>query len=238
MSIAEPDRPDDGGDDIFAAEFVLGVLPVPQQAAAARLAETDPAFARLVIAWEDRLFPLADGYDAAALPPAVKAALDRRLFGAPVQAARPRWWQSLGLWRATTGLATAALLVVLALPYAAPPPPAADLPRLMASLAADASEVRYMALFEPERNRVGLARVSGTPGAGQDFELWLIRGSDAPVSLGVLPSEAQAYLSVTTETRALIEAGALLAISLEPTGGSPTGQPTGAVVAAGDLRGI
>jgi anti-sigma-K factor RskA len=36
----------------------------------------------------------------------------------------------------------------------------------------------------------------------------------------------------------MIASGALFAISLEPEGGSPTGQPTGPVVAAGDLRSI
>jgi anti-sigma-K factor RskA len=32
--------------------------------------------------------------------------------------------------------------------------------------------------------------------------------------------------------------GAVLAISVEPAGGSPTGQPTGPVVATGDLKSI
>ena len=32
--------------------------------------------------------------------------------------------------------------------------------------------------------------------------------------------------------------GAVLAISLEPKGGSPTGKPTGPVVASGDLKSI
>ena len=233
MTAAAPDTPDDGGDDLFAAEYVLGALPAPQQAAAARLAESDPAFARRVAAWEDRLFPLSEGYAPVDLPPAVKAALDRRLFGAPTPSA---WWQRLGLWRATTGLATAALLVVLALPVLTPPP--AQLPRLAAALAADASDVRYLALYDPDLARVGLSRISGEPAAGQDFELWVIRGTDAPVSLGVIPAEGQAYLPVAPDTAARLAAGALLAISLEPDGGSPTGQPTGAVVAAGDLRGL
>jgi anti-sigma-K factor RskA len=33
----------------------------------------------------------------------------------------------------------------------------------------------------------------------------------------------------------LVGAGATLAVSLEPLGGSPTGQPTGEVIAHGDL---
>lgn len=235
MSAATPDFPEDDGDDIYAAEYVLGALPGPQQAAAARLAETDAGFAARVAAWEERLFPLAEGYAPAALPAAIKAALDRRLFGAP---AALSWWQRLGLWRATTGLATAALVLALALPVLRPPPAPVPAPRLAAALAADASEVRYLALYDAAEGRVGLSRISGEPAAGQDFQLWVIRGSDAPVSLGVIPAETEAYLPVSPDTAARLAAGALLAISVEPDGGSPTGQPTGAVVAAGDLRGL
>jgi anti-sigma-K factor RskA len=55
MSAMEPDRSDDGGDDFLAAEFALGVLPGVELAALARRAEMDPAFARAVADWEERL---------------------------------------------------------------------------------------------------------------------------------------------------------------------------------------
>lgn len=230
--------PDDGGgpedgDDILAAEFALGVLPPAEQAALALRVDSDPVFARLVADWQDRLLPLAEGFSAADLPPAVKQALDLRLFGA---APERGLWRSLALWRGLAAAATAGLLLAVTLPWLSPPDPDT---RLVASLTPAASDVHYMAVYDPGDGAVGLSHLSGIPEAGRDFELWVIAPDRPPVSLGVIPAGAStAHLALDAPTRALIAAGAQLAISLEPQGGSATGLPTGAVVAAGDLRGI
>lgn len=228
------DQPD-GGDDILAAEFALGVLPPEDQAALARRAETDPAFARLVSDWQDRLLPRADGFAPTDPAPSVKQSLDTHLFG--TAQARPGIWRSLGLWRGLTAAATAAFLLALALPALSPPTPEV---RLVALLAHEGSNVHYMAVYDTDDGEVGLSHLSGNPAAGQDFELWVIQDpQQAPVSLGVIPAgQPAAHLAVDARTRALVEAGAQLAITLEPQGGSATGLPTGDVVAAGDLRGI
>ncbi len=63
--------------------------------------------------------------------------------------------------------------------------------------------------------------------------MWLIAGDDAPVSLGVLP-DGPVRLAIAPDLRPRL-AGATLAISDEPPGGSPTGQPSGAVLATGPL---
>lgn len=228
------DIPPEDGDDILAAEFALGALPPDDHANLARRVRTDPAFARLVAGWQDRLLPLADGFAPAAPSPAVKQALDRHLFGTP---ARPGLWRSLALWRGLTAAATAGLLLALALPVLSPPPPEI---RLVALLAHEGSNVHYMAVYDTDDGAVGLSHLSGSPAEGQDFELWLIEDpQQPPVSLGVIPAGAPAaHLTLDARTRALVEAGARLAITLEPEGGSDSGQPTGAVVAAGDLRAI
>jgi anti-sigma-K factor RskA len=54
----------------------------------------------------------------------------------------------------------------------------------------------------------------------------------------VIPAGASVHLAVDDALRRHIASGAVFAISLEPAGGSPTGQPTGPVVAAGDLKTI
>jgi anti-sigma-K factor RskA len=66
------------------------------------------------------------------------------------------------------------------------------------------------------------------------FELWGIAGPTAhPVPLGVIPSGGTLRLAKLPRN---IGAGATLAISIEPPGGSPTGLPTGPVVFMGTLR--
>jgi anti-sigma-K factor RskA len=239
MSIADDHMPDEGGDDLLAAEYVLGVLSAEERAAAARRIEAEPAFARTVERWERHFGPMADAYQSAEPPASVKAALDRRLFPqAPGQnAARAGLWSSLALWRGLASAAVAAMLALAVVTYVVRPPlePQA---RYVASLAADGSDVRYLAFYDPATGEVGLSHVSGDRATGRDFELWMIEGGQAPVSMGVIPVGASVHVPVSEATRQKLAQGAVLAVSLEPAGGSPTGQPTGPVVAAGDLRAI
>lgn len=237
MSVVEPDPARDEDDDVLAAEFVLGVLPPADHALLERRAETDGDFAARVARWQDRLLPLADGFASASVPAAVKQELDARLFGQPSR--RPGgWWDSLALWRTVAATAMAALLLTVALPWLKPAP-TVDAAQLIAALSDPTSGVHYMAVYDPQGGAVGLSHVSGTPAAGHDFELWVIHAGQQPVSLGVIPAgAASAHLDIERTLRTLVEQGDRLAISLEPQGGSPTGSPTGAVVAAGDLRGL
>lgn len=243
MSLVEDSGPEPGGDDIVAAEYVLGVLPADERAAAARRIDIDAAFARLVDQWEVWFAPMAAVYEPVEAPAAVKTAIDRRLFAAgsaprgasPQAAPGAGFWSSLAFWRGLAVAALAALAIYIAVPFITPPTAA---PQLVASLAAEGSDVRYLAVYDAARGEVALSRVSGERGEGRDFELWMIEGQNAPVSMGVIPTGDAVHLPVADVTKAKLDAGAVLAVSLEPTGGSPTGQPTGPVVAAGDLRSI
>ncbi|UCI08039.1 anti-sigma factor domain-containing protein [Mesorhizobium sp. B1-1-8] len=240
MTLAEDNGPERGGDDLLAAEYVLGVLPADERQIASRRIETETAFARLVDAWEAHLSPMAAAYAAVEPPASVKVAIDRRLFAsASATSAAPRagLWSSLAFWRGLAAAAIAALAVYVALPSVIPPVPQPQT-RLVASLAANNSNVKYLAVYDAARHEVGLSLVSGERGAGKDFELWMIEGKNAPVSMGVIPAGQTARVAVTPAVQQKLAQGAVLAVSLEPTGGSPTGQPTGPVVAAGDLKGI
>lgn len=57
---------------------------------------------------------------------------------------------------------------------------------------------------------------------GETYELWFVRG-DKPVSAGVFTvSSGDATAALQGEMRA----GDIIAVTVEPAGGSPTGQPT------------
>lgn len=240
MTLAEDNGPERGGDDLFAAEYVLGVLPAEERQIASRRIDSETEFARLVDGWEVHLSPLGAGYPEIEPPASVKPAIDRRLFSSTAAApAEPRagLWSSLAFWRGLAVAAVAALALYVAVPYVnrrAEQPQA----RLVASLAADGSDVKYLAVYDSERHEVSLSHVSGALASGKDFELWMIEGKNAPVSMGVIPAGATAHIGVSPATQQKLAQGAVLAVSLEPAGGSPTGQPTGPVVAAGDLKGI
>jgi anti-sigma-K factor RskA len=72
---------------------------------------------------------------------------------------------------------------------------------------------------------------------GHDYELWALPKDGAPVSLGLLPYvQASTQRRLTTAQQQALQRAAQLAVSLEPTGGSPTGQPTGAIVFVAPLH--
>jgi anti-sigma-K factor RskA len=237
MTSAEDNEPDRESDDQLAAEYVLGVLSAQERQEAARRLETDAAFASLVDGWEARLSPLASGYGEIEAPASVREALERRLFASTSATASVRLgvWSSLAFWR---GLAVAAIAALaIAVPLVNSPMPQPPM-RLVASLSADGSDVKYLAVYDAAQHTIDLSHVAGERAADKDFELWMIEGKNPPVSMGVIPAGSVAHVSVPPAAREKLAQGAVLAVSLEPAGGSPTGQPTGPVVAAGDLRNI
>lgn len=238
MSDAGAHEWEHGGDDAVAAEYVLGVLPADERRTAAARIEAEPEFARMVDRWEVRLSPIASGYPEVEPPASVRQALEVRLFAASPASKRAGLWESLAFWRGLTLAALAALVLYAAIPFVAPPGVEPPVARFIASLAPQDSDVHYMAMYDPATDDVGLSHLSGARAEGRDFELWMIEGGNPPHSLGVIPEGEAIRIALDESAREKMASGAVFAISLEPRGGSPTGQPTGPVVAAGDLKEI
>ncbi len=209
---------DDRNDDTLAAEYVLGVLEGAERAEVAARIARDADFARRVASWEDRLGDMAEGYDPVEPPASAKAGVDARLFGSST----PQF--TWGRWIAGALAATLAAVVLLAFVF---PPVASD--RLVADLAADESDFSFTA--EIAEGNLQIALASGTVPDDRDLELWLIIGDAAPVSLGLFSADRTSPPTPFAE-------GQILAVSLEPKGGSTTGAPTGPVVALGELKKI
>src|SRR5262249_16926374 len=119
MTSVDTTGPEPEGDDIVAAEYVLGVLPADERVAATRRIDADAPFARIVDKWEVYFSPLAVAYQPVEAPAGVKPAVDRRLFAAGAQptprAAREAggMLSSLGFWRGLTAAALAALVLYI-----------------------------------------------------------------------------------------------------------------------------
>jgi anti-sigma-K factor RskA len=71
---------------------------------------------------------------------------------------------------------------------------------------------------------------------GRVPELWLIPPGRAPRSLGLVSIDKAHTVEVPADLRAALAAGSVLAITLEPPGGSPHGAPTGPIIAKGSVR--
>ena len=79
-----------------------------------------------------------------------------------------------------------------------------------------------------------LAAVDG----GRSLELWAIPVEGKPVSLGLIPRDGDGRITLSQTQQQLIRIPVVLAVSLEPQGGSPTGQPTGPVLYQGPLASL
>ena len=200
-------------DDALAAEYVLGVQDLSDRAATETRIKRDPAFADLVTDWENRFAGLNDGFEEARAPNLLPR-IEARLFPA-AKSARPA---RLPVMRWLSGAAFAAALVLVGVATLVPPRP-----DLIAVLATADNRLSYEVASYGDRLQI--TRVAGGPAvAGQVHELWVIAPGAAPVSLGLL---AEGPLVVTYPTPPV---GWVLAVSVEPAGGSPNGQPTGPVI--------
>jgi anti-sigma-K factor RskA len=237
MSETGPAFADDGGIDLTAAEYALGVLDGHEYAQARERVGREPAFAREVEAWEDRLAGLFD--EVPGLEPAagIWPRIERRLHGRGTVVdldLRRR----LVMWRAATGAAAAvaaSLAVALIWPQQHPPIPA-PAPVLAARLAGSSGLTTFVAVLDPNRHEIVLTPAAVTAPANRSPELWLIPASGKPIPLGVGAFRRPVRLSPTVALGG--EGRTTLAVSIEPVGGSPTGQPTGPVVATGRLEKI
>jgi anti-sigma-K factor RskA len=209
-------------DIALAGEYVLGVLDLSARAAVEQRLRSDAAFAALVAEWERDFSAMNESFAAHPVPDLMPQ-IEARLFGKAAPPAR----RGLGsLWRFLAGVVAAgavAVAVLVLLPPSVPPAP-----DLTATLAADGQPLSFTASWDGETRELLVRRTAGdAAAAGQVHELWVIAGDQPPVSLGLLDTaELRRALDVLPQ-------GAVLAVSLEPAGGSTTGAPTGPVLVTG-----
>jgi anti-sigma-K factor RskA len=197
---------------------------------------TDRRFAQIVQRWQTELASFNDDYEELAPPDAVLAKIERRLFG-QVESAAPGkgLWYSAGFWRSLSFATSAVALVAVA--YAVTLMPARQLSSpLVAELAAPGSSVNLLASYDAGSGRLRIVPVAAGRPQEKSLELWVVPGEGSPLSLGVLQAGTDGEMLIPTEMRPRISEGATLAVTLEPFGGSPSGLPTGPVVASGAAR--
>ncbi|MBC7139759.1 MAG: anti-sigma factor [Defluviimonas sp.] len=212
------------GDDGLAAEYVLGTLPGAERAATAARARSDARLAGRIVDWEARLAPLNDGFAPVRAPRAVWGRIEAQVFGAPAPRRGAGRWSLLAGLGLGAGLAAAVVLTVLPVLRPLPGP-------VIAELVAEGGELRLAARFEPRFGVIHVTRTAGPAApAGQDYQFWVVPEGGVPVPLGLL---REGELAAATA----VAPGTVLAVSLEPAGGSPTGLPTGPVLATATITG-
>jgi len=239
--------PDHGGDDFNdpAAEYVLGVQAPADRARSAERLRTDPAFNAEVAAWEARLAPFLDEVTETPPPERVWANIARAIEPGANVAPFPRRstvWDQVGVWRGATAalLALAACLaLIVVLPGLRPAPAASSqdvsTAAAAATLASPSGKVLYVATLDRAGQRLTIVPVQGPSSDARTPELWIIPAGGAPKPVGLLRNDRPVLLSMASPAFSAASPPTL-AVSLEPAGGSPTGKPTGPVIAAGPIR--
>ena len=227
-------------DQILAAELALGLLDGAEHMAARQRLLTDPDFAAETAWWQDRFAGLAHGAAAAEPPAELLARIEARLAQAPPSGAARRWpWFAGGALAGALAASLAALLLmpdarviervrerVVEIPVAAPAP-------LVAVLTPGEGTGRepIAAVYDPQTRTLRLTATITVP-EDRAAELWRIGSDNVPQALGLLKAGTRGSLRIEDAT---LQPDETIAISIEPAGGSPTGQPTGEVIAAGPL---
>jgi anti-sigma-K factor RskA len=215
--------------DRLAAEYALGTLRGLARRRFERWRASTPFVDERCRFWEERLMYLAKDLKPVQPPAHVWPAIQRRLnianrFGAlrrirsfalaasvllVVGVAGLLYWRSLPAIRATT----------------------------VATISAESGEHLWdLEIFgKADRLVAHAAKLPARP-AGSDYELWALPKDAAPVSLGILPAGGVTTRTLTAVQKQALALSGEVAVSIEPLGGSPTGQPTGKVLYVAKLH--
>lgn len=225
----------------LAAEQALGLLQGEERSRAIALARDDQDFRGDVARWRGRFAPWLGEVAEAQPPERVWSAIEQRI-GAPAESNVIQLKRRMILWRgfaaAASTIAAALALILIMRPQPAVIPAPVDQPApLVATLASDRTPDRVVATWDPARRSLIVAAAAGMPAKpGKDHELWIIPAGGKPMPVGVMHPKRPMRMTLPMPLAAQLKSGAMLAISVEPAGGSPTGLPTGPVIASGALE--
>lgn len=215
----------------LASQYVLGTLHGHARIRFQTLLMQHRSLRHVLWQWESRLNSLGGGLPAVTPRPELWGKIQHqlgfnigelpanvvRLPQAPAKPTSNRTWQWL------TGAATAAALVLAIFLVTTP----STTERVQTQIAVVQGE-KAQALWSIELAKNELivsATANFKPLPDQDYELWMVAADGRPpISLGLLPKQGK----LTLPRKAIMDQIkiAALAVSQEPLGGSPTGQPT------------
>ncbi len=228
-------------DDALAAEYVLGVLDQEERESVEIRIRTEAAFAVLVRDWEHRLSDLNSEFEEIPPPASVKAGVESKLFSSedsyPGFAEEGGFWNRLGFWRGFAALAVVAVIVLSSLLVQQTDEQVAGV-TYVAALSSGETDAEFVVLYEAETASLKVTQTGGVKPTGKDYELWFIDGDGPAISIGLVDGEGVKAPFIPDHLKGQYKEGLSLAVSLEPTGGSPTGVATGPVIAIGKAKKI
>jgi anti-sigma-K factor RskA len=227
--------------DALAAEYVLGTLTHAERSEATDRLARDAAFAASVAAWERRLGPLAETVAPVSAPAGLFEKIRQRIAGTSNVVAFPVREQALARkadrWRniaaGMSALAASLAGVVVWQGYNQ----SQLATQYVAVLQAGESLPAFLLTVDTRTHNFVISAMKKPPEPEKSYQLWLVHNDmPEPKSLGVFDDSAMDVMPMQTEgpMHDMMMDGTY-AVSVEPKGGSPTGQPSGPVVFSGKL---
>jgi anti-sigma-K factor RskA len=238
MSTSDDIGGDFEGRNALVAEHVLGLLSPREHERVGRLIEADQNLRAERDFWVSRFAALNAEFEETPVPAHIYAAIEARAFGDVVRASRSLpWWESLMVWRSIAAGALAVAVAAVGFNLMQPRFDANTMAvQLVAALQAhEGSGIEFVALYDEGSGQVRITSLKGAAIPDKDFELWYINGDQPAVSMGVIPVNERREIAVDPT---VIGPGTVLAVTLEQTGGSPTGVAQGPIVAVGSATPI
>jgi anti-sigma-K factor RskA len=230
-------------DDIdgLAAEYVLGTLSREERAEATTRLASDPTFARAVEAWERRLGSLVETVAPVQPPPGlynkIRAQIGLASHVVSLRAREQAIVQRARRWRnaaaGMTALAASLAGVVVWQDYERRQMPT----QYVAVLQADKALPAFLLTVDTKSNMFVISAMKKPDEPEKSYQLWLVHDDmPEPKSLGVFDDSAMDVRPMARDGKMHdMMMDGTYAVSVEPKGGSPTGEPTGPVVFSGRL---
>jgi anti-sigma-K factor RskA len=249
--------------DKLAAEYVLGTLKGGARRRYDALLARDPMVRRATADWQDRLHPMAQFTPAVTPPDSVWRGVARQVGisasaatagGATSTAGKRSFWlglrDDLSFWRGLGMVSTALATILVAVLATRPPAGLVPVPATTVAstpvVAPAAASLSYVAMLADDRAQP-VAVITGdigthkmvvkllapqTMAADRSLQLWAVPKTGSPRPLGLV--DASGSVTLPLPEGVTPDAVSLLAISLEPKGGSPNpNAPTGPIVYKG-----
>jgi anti-sigma-K factor RskA len=221
--------------EILAGEYVLGTLAGQERARfEARLA-SEPELRALVDGWNKRLAPLTDALTPVEPPPELWRKIEAKITPhAPDPVPTPSVLLRQGFWRWGT-IAGALAAAILAIILWARPAGLGDADHI-AVLNDAQGKPAVIIVADVRTNTVAVKQLAAAPPAGRVYQLWLLADAGTPPRpIGIMSAAAAIPHAMPDGLKERLPRASAIAVSVEPTGGSPTGLPTGPVLFNGPV---
>lgn len=225
--------------DRLSAAYVLGTLRGGARRRFESLRKNSALIEQEVLAWQQRLTPLAEFSPAVTPPMRVWHAIDKQIT--LQQTKDDSYWSfwrglrnDLSFWRGLGMLSTtAAVIMVAVLTFKQPEQAVAPAASYVATLTDDKSQAVMVITGDTAHHQLIAKILTRQPlAADKSMELWAVPKNGAPRSLGLVAADGTVTLPLPDNVTP--QSIPLLAVTLEPKGGSPNPNgPTGPIVLKG-----